>query len=35
MAEKGVTLRKDAQVAVYYLAFNMEDPVFGGYDEKT
>lgn len=34
MAEKGVTLRKDAQVAIYYLGFNMQDPVFGGYDEK-
>jgi ABC-type transport system substrate-binding protein len=34
MASRGITLRKDAQVAVYYLAFNMEDPVFGGLDEK-
>ena len=34
MAAKGITLRKDAQVAIYYFAFNMDDPVFGGLDEK-
>jgi ABC-type transport system substrate-binding protein len=31
MAKRGIQLRKDTQVNVYYLAFNMLDPVWGGY----
>ncbi|GAB4456669.1 MAG: ABC transporter substrate-binding protein [Armatimonadaceae bacterium] len=34
MQERGIVLRKDAGVNIYYLAFNMSDPVFGGYTEK-
>ena len=34
LKQKGVMLRKDPQVNVYYAAFNMKDPVFGGLDEK-
>ncbi|MDX1933981.1 MAG: ABC transporter substrate-binding protein [Capsulimonadales bacterium] len=31
MEQKGIQLRKDTQVNVYYLAFNLLDPVWGGY----
>ena len=31
MKRRGITLRRDPQVNVYYCAFNMEDPTFGGY----
>jgi ABC-type transport system substrate-binding protein len=34
MVRKGISLRKETQVMIWYFAFNMEDPVFGGYDEK-
>jgi ABC-type transport system substrate-binding protein len=34
MKAKGIVLRKDPGVNIYYLAFNMSDPVFGGYTEK-
>jgi oligopeptide transport system substrate-binding protein len=34
MAARGITLRKDVQVNVYYMAFNMKDPVFGGLEPK-
>jgi oligopeptide transport system substrate-binding protein len=31
MKARGITLRRDPQVNVYYCAFNMEDETFGGY----
>lgn len=31
MAKKGVIMRKDVETDVYYLIFNMTDPVVGGY----
>lgn len=31
MKARGITLRRDPQVNVYYAAFNMEDATFGGY----
>ena len=31
MKQHGVKLRKDTQINIYYFAFNMKDPVFGGY----
>jgi oligopeptide transport system substrate-binding protein len=31
MKARGISLRRDPQVNVYYCAFNMEDPTFGGY----
>lgn len=31
MKKRGIVMRKDTGVNVYYLAFNMTDPVFGGY----
>ncbi len=34
LAKRGATLNKDAQVNVYYCAFNMQDPTWGGLDEK-
>jgi len=34
LIKRGVQLRKDTQVNVYYCAFNMNDPVWGGLDEK-
>ncbi len=34
MKDRGVQLNKNVEVAVTYMAFNMEDPTFGGYDEK-
>jgi ABC-type transport system substrate-binding protein len=34
LAKKGVTLRKETEMNVYYCAFNMNDPTFGGLDEK-
>ncbi len=34
LAKRGVEMRKDTQVNVYYCAFNMNDPVWGGLDEK-
>lgn len=34
MKKRGITLKKSTGVNVYYLAFNMSDPVFGGYDDK-
>jgi ABC-type transport system substrate-binding protein len=34
MQSKGIAMRKDTQMAVYYLAFNMADPTFGGTDDK-
>lgn len=32
LADKGIRLERDAQPAITGLAFNMEDPVVGGYD---
>lgn len=34
LAKRGATLKKDAQVNVYYCAFNMTDSTWGGLDEK-
>lgn len=34
MKDRGIQLNKNVEVAVTYMAFNMEDPTFGGYDEK-
>ncbi|MBC8139941.1 MAG: hypothetical protein H7Y38_00715, partial [Armatimonadetes bacterium] len=34
LAKRGATLKKDAQVNVYYFAFNMNDSVWGGLSEK-
>ena len=34
LVKRGATLKKDAQVNVYYCAFNMEDTTWGGLDEK-
>ncbi len=34
LIKRGAILKKDAQVNVYYCAFNMEDPTWGGLDEK-
>ena len=34
LAKRGAILKKDAQVNVYYCAFNMLDPTWGGLDEK-
>ncbi len=34
LAKRGATLKKDAQVNVYYFGFNMTDPTWGGLDEK-
>lgn len=34
LAAKGAILRKETEANVYYCAFNMNDPVFGGLDEK-
>lgn len=31
MKRRGITLRRDPQLNVYYCAFNMEDETFGGY----
>lgn len=35
LAAKGVTLRKETQMNVYYCAFNMTDETFGGLGEKN
>jgi oligopeptide transport system substrate-binding protein len=34
MKRRGIVLNKSTGVNVYYLAFNMSDPVFGGYTEQ-
>jgi len=34
MAAKGVTMRKDVEAEISYYAFNMTDPVVGGYTDK-
>ncbi|HVK05395.1 MAG TPA: ABC transporter substrate-binding protein [Armatimonadaceae bacterium] len=34
LIQKGVSLRKETQMNVYYCAFNMNDPVWGGLGEK-
>ena len=34
LKKKGAILKKDAIVAIRYFAFNMVDPVWGGYDDK-
>ncbi|NEW60429.1 ABC transporter substrate-binding protein [Sulfurovum sp. bin170] len=35
MREKGIVLRGSVQPSVFYLAFNMVDPVVGGYSESA
>ena len=31
MAQKGITLKGSVQPSIFYMAFNMEDPIVGGY----
>jgi len=35
MQEKGISLKGSVQPAIFYLAFNMVDPVVGGYTEEA
>ena len=35
MAEKGIKLKGSVEPSIFYLAFNMLDPVVGGYGEKA
>ena len=35
MSEKGIELRGSVQPSIFYLAFNMVDPVVGGYSESA
>jgi len=35
MKEKGITLRSAVVPSIYYMAFNMVDPVVGGYSEEN
>jgi ABC-type oligopeptide transport system, periplasmic component len=35
LEKKGVSLRKETEMCVYYFAFNMNDPVYGGLSEKN
>jgi len=35
MSEKGIALRGSVQPSIFYLAFNMVDPVVGGYSESA
>jgi len=35
MAEKGIELKSYVQPTIYYMAFNMEDPIVGGYSEES
>ena len=35
MKEKGIVLKGSVQPSIFYMAFNMEDPVVGGYSESA
>ena len=35
MAAKGIVLKGSVQPSIFYMAFNMEDPVVGGYSEAS
>ncbi len=35
MREKGIVLKSTVQPSIFYMAFNMEDPVVGGYSESA
>jgi len=35
MAKKGINLKASIEPSIYYLAFNMSDPVLGGYSESA
>jgi len=35
MREKGISLKGSVQPSIFYMAFNMEDPVVGGYSESA
>ena len=35
MSQKGITLKGSVQPSIFYMAFNMEDPVVGGYSESA
>lgn len=35
MSQKGIVLKGSVQPSIFYMAFNMEDPVVGGYNEEA
>lgn len=35
MSQKGIVLKGSVQPSIFYMAFNMEDPVVGGYSESA
>ena len=35
MAQRGIRLHREVGVDIYYFAFNMDDPTFGGFSNPT